>query len=391
MILTGRPLVHLGGTTSDVIYEVDQLLLRGYTIWLMCPADKEGNIANKKNLYMINPSDRKYKFLPGPLYRLLYAIHRGILLRKIDKAIHFSYIHAHSVFSALAAVVSFRGKKTILHLHSISAKDRFVMSKPLSRMSPWFKLIHLSIYLMTCMLEIFVYNNVKLIVCVSEWEQKDALKKGFLKKEQILLLRNGIDTDKFCPKPEATQSLRKHFGIDNSRIVCVFLGRIVPKNGPLLIAQAIPIVNKELSNVTFIFVGDGVEKEKLNEHIIRANVTNVLCLGSTPAEAVFPIGDIFVSHVSTLVEGHGQTILEAMSSGLATITGRDTIKEKIFKKDELILIEKDNPSTIAEAVVQLANNESLRNLLSLRGREKVVKEFSIKMQYDKFEDMLRSI
>jgi len=391
LILSGRPLTLLGGTTSDIIYEVEQLARLGYITCLMCPLGNADKLTNGRKFRIINPSDKKYKFLPGPFYRLAHAIHRSILVKKIDSSEHFHYIHAHDVFSALASVLALRSKKTILHLHSISARDRFVMSKPFSSLSLGLKCVHSILYLMTCLLEIFVYNTVRLIVCVSEWERDDAIRKDVFNRKRIFILRNGIDVDTFRPKPEIRFKLRQRFDISSNHQVCIFLGRLVPKNGPMLIAQAIPTVNQRITDITFVFVGNGGERKELISYITKYNLPNVLCLETTPAEEILPIGDIFVSHVSSLVDGHGQTILEAMGSGIPTITGRDPIKERLFEDDEIVLIDKDSPAAIAEAIIALVTNKDKQKVLSLKGREKVVKEFSISLQYERFNDMLALI
>jgi glycosyltransferase involved in cell wall biosynthesis len=394
LLILGRSLALLGGTTRDIYYEVAYLAKRGYHTWLMCPASSNDGmpaISKEENLHLVYISDKLYSFLPGPFYGLVSALHRSILIRRLDRAYRYRYIHAHDVFSALASILVGRRRKTILHLHSISSKDRFTMSRPFSSLSLGMKIVHSILYMMTCVVEVFVYNIAKVIVCVSEWEWNNAMKKRLFNKKHIIVLRNGIDIDMFRPKPEVRKKLRQQLNIDNKGCVCMFLGRMVPKNGPLLIAQAIPTVNRIAPNVSFVFVGIGGEKDRLLNYISQHNLQAVWCMEATPAEDILPLADIFVSHVSSLGDGHGQTILEAMASGIPTITGRDAITEKVFAEDEILLINKDDPKAIAEAIVTLVRDKDKRKLLSLNGMERVRKDLSVASQLERLESLAISI
>ena len=69
---------------------------------------------------------------------------------------------------------------------------------------------------------------------------------------------------------------------------------------------------------------------------------------------------------------------------------KDIIKEKNFwDGKELILVPKDNPREIAKKIVSLLSNERKREQLSINGRKKVLREYSLEVTMKKLESLLK--
>jgi glycosyltransferase involved in cell wall biosynthesis len=391
LIVTSFPFPHLGGVSSGLFNEAVYLANNNHRVSFMF-TKSEVEIVDKlkhQNILLL-PLDNveSHSIFRLFIHRLFRAFRFAVAIKNLNGLHQIGVIHAHDVFCAFASALAGQRKKTILHLHSIASMDKFVMGESFLNLSLGRKLIYMIDFIADSFLEILTYNFVSRIICVSEYEYNDSINK-LIDKNKSSILRNGIDANVFKFNKTLRNDLRCKWNIDQNIIICMFLGRMVPKNGPSIICESIPIINQEFSKILFVFVGNGVEKDKIANYIKANKLLNVRLIEGMPSQEILPLADIFISHVSSEVEGHGQTILEAMASEIPTITGMDSIKEKIFSNGmELFLVEKDNPSDIANAIYVLCCDKKTRDNLSLAGRKKVENDFSLSKSMTSLEKVL---
>jgi len=86
-----------------------------------------------------------------------------------------------------------------------------------------------------------------------------------------------------------------------------------------------------------------------------------------------------------LVEGLGQTVFEAMMSGLPVVVGKDRISEKIVDDGKSgILVRKDDPGATAKAILTLLKDPERSRQIGLRARETALATLS-------FDSMMREV
>ena len=72
----------------------------------------------------------------------------------------------------------------------------------------------------------------------------------------------------------------------------------------------------------------------------------------------------------SLYEGFGLPVLEAMSLGVATITSNSSSLPEITGSEGAILVNPNKESEISDALLQIVTDEGLRELLTIKAREK---------------------
>lgn len=380
--MTNFPFPHLGGVSRCISDELNFFSNKAYNLFLIySPSDTPFNTKFKNNVTILpqKPSPKK------PI-TIVNRIRRSFLIRKITLRNNVQCIYAHDIYSALICVFALLGKRTILHLHSVFSEDLFKMGKPFPEQSVKEKIITLLSYCFHSTIEFMVYNLVHSIMCVSGYQLENAKQKT-LSKKKVFLLPNGIDINIFKPNPNNKFALKREFDIDQDVIVCMFLGRMVHKNGPLLIVKAVPLVNQRISKIFFIFVGDGIEKNKIEKYVKKEKLENVILLDGTPAEKILPLADIFITNVSPVWSNTlDRTILEAMASEIPTIVGKDEHKKSLFKDGkELIFVKKGDPKDIADKIISLISNSEKRRILGINGRKKVVEKYSLEKFMERLE------
>ena len=131
-------------------------------------------------------------------------------------------------------------------------------------------------------LERFLYRSADRIVAVAAgWERHFA--SFGVPADKVILITNGAEPDDFTPKLTRDKA-RAQLGVDG--FVAVYAGAHGPANGLDLILDAA----KQLTDCTFLLVGDGLDKARLVARAREERIDNVRFLDAVPKEK---LADVF--------------------------------------------------------------------------------------------------
>ncbi len=162
-------------------------------------------------------------------------------------------------------------------------------------------------------------------------------------KGDIKIIYNGVDTVEFFPDK------KKH-----KEIILLCVARLIKRKGIVYLIKAMPKLLSKNKKTKLIIIGDGPEKEYLENMSIDLKIEkSVQSIGKIEHGSLAKIyqrADIFL--LPSLHEGMSNTILEAMASGLPIIT-TDTGGTKELIKGNGIIVKQENSIEIADAVIKL--------------------------------------
>ncbi len=183
----------------------------------------------------------------------------------------------------------------------------------------------------------------------------------------------GVDSERFRPRPPDEEILRS-LGLDPPRPRILFLGRLSPEKNLIFLLQALtPLLREDRADL--LLVGDGPLRAILEEEIDRLDLgssARVLPPTERP-EDFYPLGDIFVS--PSRYESFGQTILEAMASGLPVIALKSAPPKILTAAAEIIedgrsgYTVAEDPAELRNRVEELLASPDLREEMGKRGRQ----------------------
>lgn len=127
--------------------------------------------------------------------------------------------------------------------------------------------------------EKWCYLSAKKIVVVTNSFKREIVKKG-IPEDKIFVIKNGANTELFKPR-EKSGELLKRLGLEGKRV----LGYI----GTLGMAHKIDFLIdciKGLDEYALMILGNGAEKESLQQKIESENIKNVVLIDSVPKEEV---------------------------------------------------------------------------------------------------------
>lgn len=212
----------------------------------------------------------------------------------------------------------------------------------------------------------------------SKWLAKEVGRLYEMDVSDIALVPNAIDTDFFSPAEHEA---------DDSPLMVLFTGRLEPRKGAVVFAEAIPIIAKAIPGAEFIYFGadragsnGSSQRAALEVLFEREGLTNrVHFLGHAAPEAFrdfYRKAAVFV--MPSLFENCPYTLLEAMACGKAVVVSRaGGMPEMVDDGESGLLFEAGNSVALAEATISLLQSPALRSKLGQAAREKVVQHYSL--------------
>jgi 1,2-diacylglycerol 3-alpha-glucosyltransferase len=197
---------------------------------------------------------------------------------------------------------------------------------------------------------------------------KNVLKR-YANGTHIEVVPNGVDLSPFSLKVEPFS--RKQLGFGDRDIILVYAGRLGPeKNIPFLL-RAFGGMAKAYNNVGMLILGDGPERENLEDRVQHMGITKqVKFIGMVPYEEIpryLATADAFVT--ASVTEVHPLTVIEAMASGLPVLGIQSPgVGDIVVNDDNGMLAAEEDVAVFTAKMVRLVTDHELRKNMSERAR-----------------------
>jgi glycosyltransferase involved in cell wall biosynthesis len=283
--------------------------------------------------------------------------------------------HAVSGYEFIEALKKRSIKKPFIQtVHGVLA-DEYMQS--LQRGTPTFraKLANLIMWRLA-KLEEKSAKNATLNVTISKYSAEKIVQFYCVDKAKIRIVPNGVDTQRFKPSEEC-KKIKQQIGID-SKLCVLFVGRLIPRKGLPFLVEAAQHIVKEYVQTNFLIVGDGPQKNHIISHLQKTNLRgNFVFLGDVNERvlpALYNCADVFV--LPSIQEGQGIALLEAQATAKPVVAFDVGGVNEAVVKGETGLIMKPDSRELADAIMKLLGNWSLRETMGIKGRKFVLKNFS---------------
>ncbi len=249
----------------------------------------------------LNSIEGKYeeeiKKLGGNIYKVLPAENKLKKVYEILKKNDYDAIHSHVMFYSgfIQAIAKIAGTK-IRITHSHSSND--------IKKETFFRKIYMSIMRIL----INKYSNVK-ISC-----GEDAGKYLYGKNKKFIILKNGIDLEKFINvSNEDIQKLKKELKIGQDDFVIGHVGSFIEvKNQEYFIGLAKELV-KQNKKCKIVLVGQGKRYDYINELIKKNNLENYFVMPGLREDIPIFMNMFDVFIMPSLYEGFPLVVVEALA------------------------------------------------------------------------------
>jgi glycosyltransferase involved in cell wall biosynthesis len=226
------------------------------------------------------------------------------------------------------------------------------------------------------------------ITAISEATKKALVDYEYIPANKIKVIYNGIipvnaDSSK-------TSKLKEELGINPSKKVIGTIARLDPIKNHQMMFRAFQQVLNQYSDIALILVGDGEERQSLEELVDNLGIRNhVIFTGyiSRP-QHYLDCMDIFL--LPSFSEGTSMTLLEAMSlSKPCVVTNAGGNPEIIKHKVNGLVTGNDNTKEFAEGILKLILEGGTYRTMQTNAKQRFDKLFSASLMAEQYSTIYR--
>jgi glycosyltransferase involved in cell wall biosynthesis len=306
----------------------------------------------------------------------ILSLFRLVRLLRMDRgSILFSLDHHNSIFLGAIASVLAGIKYRVVAMHSTGLwhrKSKFKLSDRL----------------------VFpLYNR---IIGLAESHIEYLRDTEGLPEDKIVAINNGIDTETFRPPISIREKneLKDALSLPKDDFIVTMIAVLRPEKNHRLLLRTAARIMKLYDNITFLIVGEGQEAANLHNIASELGINKyVRFLGMRDdVPEIIRASDVSVLCSYPVVETFPMSVLESFSSGVPVIaTSVGSIPEMIDDGEDGILIESDDESGLAEALLFLYNHQGVRQEMGKKGRIKVAGRYSRKRMVEAYVEMFNQL
>jgi len=244
--------------------------------------------------------------------------------------------------------------------------------------SPFHPFQHRMVYEVYRRAEQWAARRCDLLISVCDAMTDQYVAAGIATREKFVTVYSGMEVEPFVNPPRLREAVRRELGFGPEQIVVGKVARLFELKGHEYVIAAARQVVAGNDQVRFLFVGNGLLRDRLETEISRAGLArHFVFTGLVPPERVpelIAAMDIVV-HAS-LREGLARVLPQALIAGKPVISyDIDGAREVVLPGETGFLLPPRSVVGLADAILQLAGDSELRERFGKTGRAKFMDQF----------------
>jgi phosphatidylinositol alpha-mannosyltransferase len=328
-----------GGVTEHVAHLAEQFIAHGHEVHIVAPSSDDETEPISSVAAPVHRIGRVVAIpANGSVARITLSLRSYLQAKRLLQEQQFDLIHLHEPMMPALPLTVLRHSNTTnvgtFHAFRVTPLTYFY-SKPILR--PFFRKLHGHITVSSAARDF-----------VGEYFPAD-----------YRVIPNGIDFSRFSTRAARLEELSE------SRPTVLFVGRLEKRKGLRYLLRAWPLVLERQPDARLIVVGRGRPLEGYKRFAARQgwSPSDVVFAGYVPADHLpryYQACDVFCAP-NTGQESFGIVLLEAMAAG-APIVASDIrgYRDVVTNGVEGLLVERQNPAALADALCRLIGSPELR-------------------------------
>jgi glycosyltransferase involved in cell wall biosynthesis len=198
------------------------------------------------------------------------------------------------------------------------------------------------------------------IITVSFFDKEKGLKSSIGKEGQYIIIRYGIDTERFGLR-QGRQEARAALGVGDNELAIGMIACFKPQKSPMDFVRAADRIRRCVPNTKFIMVGDGGLRKRISILIKKFALDDRFILTGWCQNIPFILSALDIFVLTSLWEGLPISVLEAMAASVPVVVS-DTggVRDIVKDGENGLLVPPRDLEAISERLTILLKDENLR-------------------------------
>jgi L-malate glycosyltransferase len=219
------------------------------------------------------------------------------------------------------------------------------------------------------------HRQVDCFIAASEAIRQMLVSDG-VPPERTLTVHEGIDIEHVLAAPKV--NVHETFFMPHGAPLVGNVAALVPHKGQRHLIEAAHLVVQEIPDARFVILGEGELREHLERQVRDYRLEKHVLLPGFRTDVLGCIKGFDLFAMSSVTEGLGTALLDAMACSRAIVATRaGGIPEIVQDGVTGVLVDPRDHKTMAREIVGLLRNESLRTRMGEAGRVRVGELFTV--------------
>jgi glycosyltransferase involved in cell wall biosynthesis len=241
-------------------------------------------------------------------------------------------------------------------------------------------------------LERWLARMTTALVAVSPEVRDDLVKLGVAPRDRFTVVRLGIRLDERVADRDGRDETRRVLGIGPDCFTVGWIGRMTAVKRTSDVLLAFKRLRERGVDARLCMVGDGPDREPLERRAHELGIMrNTLFLGYQ--EDVAPFYAAFDAMIlPSGNEGTPVSAIEALAAGRPVVATRvGGVPDVVRDGEDGFLVDTGDVDTLADRLVQLAEDSDLRRAMGEAGRSRVLARYSVERLVDDVDRLYRTL
>lgn len=231
-------------------------------------------------------------------------------------------------------------------------------------------------------------NWVTRFLANSENTRQWAAKAEGIDSRRIDVIHNALEIERYCKGSEDQKAaFRKNLGFPSDAVIIGIVANLRPVKAIDMFIRAAKIVSEHCPNARFVVVGEGPERERLEQLAAENGIASLVCFLGKRLDIAEILGCMDIGILSSSSESFSNSIVEYMAAGMPVVcTDVGGAKEAVEDGINGYVVPSGDYELMADKIVTILESEDLV-LLGQNCREKAEVQFSLSAimgQYGQF-------
>ena len=209
---------------------------------------------------------------------------------------------------------------------------------------------------------------------------------------KVHVISNGVDTERFQRDLTTGATIREELGIPLDAPVCGIVAALRPEKNHAMFLDGAARIRERCPDARFVIVGDGPERQRLEQHAAGLNLTDSVYFLGTRSDVPSVLAATNVVALTSKMEANPVSILEALASEVPVVaTNVGSVSTTVMNDQTGFLVDPGNVDQFADRVSSLFDSPETAERHGRNGRQLVVDHWSVEVMVRGYEDLIESI